>query len=519
MKILSTSQIRSLEEREISAGTPAEVLMEGAGRETARLIIAEYPQVKTAHIWVGKGNNGEDGLVIGRELIKVGWKILVWLAYPSTELGELGIRKLAELRSEFPAVLVKEKGIARIWPKSDELLIDSLLGIGGKGDLRGAMRELVAEINKARRCCFFRTVAIDCPSGLNEESRSLKENLLGGDQAIVADLTVTIGYGKTFLFREELSSWVGRILVAPIFQIEPEANTNSEAIVAEEVRPLLPRRNAASHKYDLGRVLIIAGSPGMTGAPRLTSEAALRAGAGLVTLGVRTQIYPMLATAAAPECLVFDLDNSVAFEQSLSKATVVAMGPGMGLDPLAEQFLRQVIERYDGPLILDADALTLLAKDLSWLNNVAHMSKRKSQSSERRPIILTPHPGEMKRLLGQDFTLGERESVARDFAWTHGVHLILKGCRTVVAHPSGKVWINTTGNAGMACGGSGDTLLGILAALVAQGLSCEEAMKLGVWWHGRAADLALRERGCEEGLPIAEVLRCLPKALNGSLSS
>jgi ADP-dependent NAD(P)H-hydrate dehydratase / NAD(P)H-hydrate epimerase len=511
MKVLSIAQMLAWENRVISQGISAEMLMEHAGQSAAVIIRCEFPTIARALVFVGKGHNGGDGLVVARALALAGWEIVVQLIVPQGELKELSARKLEELLRVSGTVRVTPSQEAVCWLPADSLIIDAMLGVGVSGRLRPELQSWVRQLNEARRRRYYRTVALDCPSGLEVASQSIEEARLAEHQAVVADLTLAMGFPKDFLLREELAPWVGRLMVVPLHELAPEQAVEEEFISPLDLSALLPRRLATAHKYNFGRVLILGGSTGMTGAPLLSAQGALRAGAGLVTVGVRSQIYSIVAGRAEPEVMVFDLGDEALFAQAMARATVVAVGPGLGLDQAAERLLRRIVERCDVPLIFDADALTLLAQDMSILGPV---EGGMASLFRRQPMILTPHPGEMRRLIGRQFTEQERVPVAREFAQRHGVHLVLKGTRTVVAAPDGQVWINGTGNPGLACGGSGDCLTGIIAAVLAQGVRCPAALCLAVWWHGRAGDLAVRDQGgTEEGLSPQEVTRMLPRAL------
>ncbi|CAB4242715.1 conserved protein of unknown function [Methylacidimicrobium sp. AP8] len=489
MIILSTGAIRDLEEREMSRGVSQEELMERAGKGCAERILEAFPGKRRALALIGRGNNGGDGLVIARTLARAGWEVAVFLSAERTKLGALCARKLEEWERQGGRIA---SGGSPPWREAD-VVIDALLGIGMSGELRGTLADLVSACNRERARRFFRTVAVDTPSGLWEGADA-------ASTAVEADLTLTIGYGKEFLFREGLSRFVGRIEVVPIFSERPEG-AGSQAIVPEELAPWLPRRSAHCHKGRFGRVLLVGGSRGFSGAAVLAAQAAHRVGAGLVNLGVREEIYPIVASRCPPETMVFPISDLELFSANRSRATVIAIGPGLGLDRAAEELLADLVERGGPPMIFDADALTLLARNPALFERF------------RFPAVLTPHPGELRRLLGREIPDAQREEAAREFVERVPATLILKGTRTLVARKGEPLWYNTTGNPGLAAGGSGDTLLGVLAGLVAQGIPPWEAAKLGVWLHGRAADLLLRSRGVEEGILATEVAEGLGPAL------
>jgi len=490
MIILSTSAIRRSEEKEMARGISDEELMERAGRGCAERILEAVPGKKRVLALVGRGNNGGDGLVIARCLALAGWDATVYLATERERLGALCAKKLAEWEQQGGQVAPTG---SPPWAEVD-LVLDALLGIGMRGELRGEMAQLVSRLNDERTRRFFRTVAVDTPSGLWDGASA-------ASAAVVADLTLTVGYGKDFLFREALSRFVGRIEVVPIFSGCEGCGCGAEAIVPEELARWLPRRSAHCHKNQFGRVLLLGGSRGFTGAPAMAANAAHRVGAGLVTLGVREEIYPVVAAHSRPETMVFPVSDPSLLASNLSRATVVAIGPGLGLDRAAEDLLALLVEENRSPAVFDADALTLLARNPGLLDRF------------RFPAVLTPHPGEMGRLLGRELREEEREEAAREFVERTPATLVLKGTRTLVVRKEESFWYNTTGNPGLAAGGSGDILLGLLAGLIAQGIPPWEAAKLGVWLHGRAADLLLQAREVEEGILATEVAESLGGAI------
>jgi ADP-dependent NAD(P)H-hydrate dehydratase / NAD(P)H-hydrate epimerase len=495
MKIVTAQEMVEFEKQVIAGGVSAADLMEQAGRSMARIIRSRYPASHEALIVVGKGNNGGDGLVVARHLAATGWTVRVLIPEGDKPLRELPRKQLDVLSSEHPAVMVYSQWHESLFPKADGIVVDALLGVGTKGALRGVMAEVVAAINAARTRNFFRTVALDLPTGLPDDP----------EHSIVADLTITVGYVKDFLVRESLAAQVGGIETVPLFS--DTLGAREELLDARTLSALLPRRSALSHKNTYGRALIIGGCPGFIGAPVLAAQAALRSGAGLTSLATRIPVCSMVAALCPPEVMVQGVMARYAkhFSGILDKAAAVAVGPGLGTDAESQRTLAFVLKHATGPLVVDADALTLLA------------AKPALFKTAKTPLILTPHPGEMKRLLGRDFTLDERPAVARELSDKYQCVVVLKGTRTIIASPVHPVlYYNSTGNPGMAVGGSGDTLTGIVTALLAQGLAPADAARLGVWLHGRAADIALSKRDCEEGLLPTDVVNELHAAL-GSL--
>ncbi|KIE58820.1 hypothetical protein A946_05265 [Methylacidiphilum kamchatkense Kam1] len=491
MIITDVPNIRRLEEEAIANGISAEVLMERAGRMAACFFLQHYPRMGSILVLVGKGNNGGDGLVIARELLKRGWPVSVYLSAERGKLGSLCKKKLEELLQAFPQLSLYTYPDPVPWTKADYVL-DCLLGIGVKGELQGEVAQLVKELNEQRNRCFFQTIAVDCPSGLWEHSTA-------SSLAVIADLTLSIGYGKDFLFREELSDFTGRVEIVPIFDTLPPSS-GLESLVGWELALLFPFRNSNTHKGRYGRVLILGGSVGFTGAPVMAAQAAHRIGSGLVNVGVPQEVYPLVAAKAPSESMVFPYDDPKLFETVVSKATVVAMGPGFGLERKSEIFFKTLMS-LDLPLVIDADCLTLLARNPDFFQLI------------RKWAVLTPHPGEMKRLLRMEFSPEERIQVASNFVKDKKITLVLKGVRTVVAQEGKDVFFNTTGNPGLSTGGSGDSLLGIIAGLIAQGLEPFDAACSGVWIHGKAADIAAEKRRTKEGLLPLDVVENIGAAL------
>jgi hydroxyethylthiazole kinase-like uncharacterized protein yjeF len=466
--------------------------MERAGVGIARVCLRQYEKPSSVLVLVGKGNNGGDGLVVARELAAAGWPVSVLATAWPDAMSTLCAKKWAEL-AQSRLVSFHRFGDPLLWPQAGGLVVDALLGIGMKGVVQEPLRSLLEECNRRRQERFFRTVALDCPSGL-------WEGFQPGSPAIRADLTVTVGYGKDFLFREELADYVGRIEIVPIFGERPTSD-GPEALAAPTLAYLFPPRQKLCHKGHFGRALIVGGSLGFAGAAVMAAQAAHGVGTGLVHIATRPEVYAVIAGKAPPETMVFPSQDKDLLAEVAGRCSAIAVGPGMGLDETALGLLKFLSEQTRCPMVWDADALSLLAQheDL-W-------------SGLRRRTILTPHPGEMRRLLQKDFNLEERGAVALALAANRECTVVLKGTRTVVASPGRPLRFNTTGNPGMATGGSGDVLTGILVGLLAQGLSCPEAAALGVWLHGRAADLAARARGAEEGLRPTEAVACLGKAI------
>ena len=484
MDVLSAKEMVTREEEAFRSGVTAAALMEAAGEAMAERIKVAYPRMRNFLVLVGKGNNGGDGLVVARHLAAEPANCVeIVLTEPEEKLGELPRAQLGKVRDAFPDLDIDPWSDGIVFPYSDGVVVDALLGIQAHGALRGTLAEVVAKMNAARAARFFRTVALDLPSGLAAyEDEKAPER----DAAVVADITIAVGFAKDVLVREALSAWVGRLDVVPWSRVRAQSS-GRQVLVPHELADLLPRRSALSFKGDFGKLAIVAGSVGFTGAPVLCVQAAQAMGAGLLSVVTREDAAAIVATAAPHEAMVSGWPEGEDAPKVVEKASAVAIGPGLGDDAQTEKMLRAVLA-VGCPVLIDADGLNALAKNLDLLR------------AARGPVLLTPHVGEMHRLIGRKFNADERESVAREFVEKHNVTLVLKGTRTLITAPGQPFFINTTGNPGLSTGGSGDTLSGILAALLAQGLSPLNAARLGVWLHGHAADLVLAERGCEEGL-------------------
>ncbi len=492
MRIATIPEIQEIEKGVIEAGHSAERLMELAahGMRDVLLVDPLTRLAKEAVILVGKGNNGGDGVVLARLLMEEGWTVRLFLV--TETLGELPQKKLDQLKRLFPDVDVISDLQKLHWPRSNGVLIDALLGIGLKSKPQGLFARVIALANAARWRGSFRTVALDLPSGLCEETSA-------ADEAIIADLTITVGFPKSILVKEHFSNWVGRVEVVPIFEMESEGLSEQRQLLTKsELRELLPRRLSQSYKGSYGKSLIIAGSLGMTGSAALTSMACMRGGSGLTYLSTFTDCIPLLAGHVPSEVMIRDLFSGDLFHL-FQECDAIAIGPGLGQSQESLSALNYLLDHIQCPVVIDADALNLIATHPELEALIPEGS------------IFTPHEGEMARLLKVD--LVDRERQAIEYAQAKKVILVLKGTRTMVVSPEGRIDYNSTGNAGLAKGGSGDVLTGIIVALLAQGLDSWNAARLGVWLHGKAADEALAMIGAEESLVGTDVVNAIAKAI------
>ena len=488
--IVSCAEMRAIEERAFAAGTSAAALMEEAGALMARAVMQFFPEPGACRVFVGKGHNGGDALVSARRLAEMGWRIDLHEVFPREALAPLTRRKLDAALAARELFLVSNSAPHPVRPC---IVLDGLLGIGSQPGLREPVRQAAREINRLRREAGFAVFALDVPSGLDADTGEADPD------AVVADFTLCVGFAKRGLLADEAPDFAGRLAVLPLAGFPAQAHEALETVATPfQLARLLPPRRFSLHKGDCGRVGIVAGSRGFTGAALMAANAAVRAGAGLVSLFVTPDIYPIAASAAMPEVMVTPLECYLAvLERPLD---ALAIGPGLGFGD-GEDIL-EVIGSFKGPMVVDADALNLLAKNPQPLLRAAG------------PRLLTPHPGEMARLFPAGAQLARRET-AEQFLQSQAesrfpVTLLLKGARTLVAQaqPGGGLRIswNTTGHPGMASGGMGDVLTGACAALAGQGLALFDAARLGAWVCGRAAERALAAGESQESLAATDLL-------------
>jgi NAD(P)H-hydrate epimerase len=410
-----------------------------------------------------------------------------------------------KLKGKVVEIDARGLGLLRQRMEGKGLLVDAILGTGMKNDVRGIYAEAITLMNASG----VPLVAVDIPSGLDTD----KGTPLG--VSIQAEMTMALAFAKQGEVIYPGLNYVGDLVVAEI-GIDPravqEVAPKTDIMLQEEMRWLVPTRDPDSHKGTYGHLLVIAGSRGKTGAAILASRAAMRTGAGLVTLAAPRSLNDIFASSLVEvmtEPLAENAEEEMeplgdeAWRRLLERKNVVLFGPGIGVTDAARNNLRWLLRNLETPWVIDADGLNNLALDLNRLR------------SAKTPPVLTPHPGEMARLIGKDTASVNRDriGIARAFATEHRCYVVLKGARSVIATADGKVFINPTGNPGMASGGMGDVLAGLLAALLGQGLSAERAMKLGVYLHGFVGDRVAAEKG-EIGLIASDIIEGLPAAIN-----
>lgn len=511
MKLLYAHEMKEIDRRATSLyGIPSLILMENAGLQTMEVVdeVLGSALGKNVVILAGKGNNGGDGLVVARHLLNAGASVDTFIMGNPGEFtpdSRINYDILTRMTSAiYPLFQEDQLDKLMLALLGADLIVDAIYGIGFQGSLGELETKVVRMINWTR----VPVVAVDIPSGVEADTGKVH------GEAVRATHTVTFALPKIGLVMEPGKDYVGTLSVADISIPRPlledkELKTN---LIGEAMaRSFLQPRQPESHKGTYGHAMVIGGSRGMTGAVIMTSAAALRCGAGLVTAALPESLLPVaeaamveVMTRALPETgqTAIALEALPAIENLLGICSVCAIGPGMSQYPEANAIVRFVLEKAGIPVIIDADGLNALAGDIGILKQ------------RQIPVVLTPHPGEMARLTGKSVEeiQTNRIAIARSAALDWGVTLVLKGNKTVVANARGEVYVNITGNPGMATAGSGDVLCGIIAGLIAQGLKPADAACVGVYLHGLSGDAAAHMKG-ERGIIAGDLINCLPAVL------
>ena len=479
--------MQAAEQAVFARGTTIESLMDQAGLGIARAVRQFFPNPGSCIVFCGKGHNGGDALVAAEQLQRVGWKIDLRLPFLEENCSELTQKKLKLLR-ESPA-----QSPDTIDRATRTVILDGLLGTGAKSFLREPIRSAAREINRLRREENAFVFSVDLPTGLDADSG---EN--DPEDSVIADVTVTIGYAKHGLIVDSALDFVGRIEVVPLAGLWSDVTAPNELVATPaSLGSMLSRRTFSAYKNQFGRIGVIAGSKGFVGAAIMATEGALRAGAGLVEVFVPEDIYDVVASAAPVEAMVKPVRR---YRDLLEeKVDVWALGPGLGKSRASE--VLNLVENATQPMVVDADGLNIVAEKIDILRSC------------RGPRLLTPHPGEMQRLM--DVGKMVRAGMARNFCDRFPITLLLKGSRTIVCERGKPISYNTTGNPGMASGGMGDVLTGVCAGLAGRQLSLYDCGRLGAWACGRAAEIAISHKGeSEESLLASNVTANLGGAFN-----
>jgi NAD(P)H-hydrate epimerase len=515
--LVTASEMQKMDKETIKTfGLPGIVLMENAGRCAVDFFMSQFSDLPDKRIGIiaGSGNNGGDGFVMARYFISAGEDVIVFLMTKNEKLS-------GDARFNYERLLLMNATIIEI-PDEDSLnpqydflitrniWIDALLGTGLRSDVKGRYRRIITFLNISKHPIF----AVDIPSGLHADTGDIC------GKAIKANATITFGHQKIGLAMPSGEQHCGKLAIADIGiprQITKSIAPKQYLLTSQTIDLNLYNRPSAAHKGTTGHVLVIGGSIGKTGACAMTSHAAMRIGCGLVTLGIPKTLNSVLETQLM-EVMTQPLTEEIpgvlglnAFDeimQASQKKKCIAIGPGMGNFLKTEALIQKLIQKINIPMVIDADAINALAGQAECL----HKSKVMH--------ILTPHPGEMARLTGLSTKeiQSDRVTFAQHFARSHHVILVLKGEKTVIAHPDGRIAINPTGNSGMASGGMGDVLTGMIAGIIAQNIKPENAVETAVYLHGMASDMLQNKMG-KIGFMASDVIKTIPLALEKCASA
>jgi hydroxyethylthiazole kinase-like uncharacterized protein yjeF len=484
---------------------PGLLLMENAGRGISQVAadMLGCPRDKNVHIYCGPGNNGGDGYVVARHLTNMGARVKVFILAQREKIKGDALTNLTILEKTNCDIFFI-KGIPNIESNQPHLIVDALLGTGVSGPPQGLYAKIVEFINSSS----CPVLAVDIPTGVNADTGEVP------GMAIKACKTATMALIKSGLLFSPGRAHSGDISIIDISmpaQIIDEQSIKLFRLEAQDIRPLLPKRALDAFKNKCGTVAVVAGSVGFTGAAALTSEAVLRAGAGLCYLCAPLSLNPIYEIKLT-EIITWPFEDAGAgylhsgclpeLEPQIQKQTAIAIGPGMGQHVKTAELVHQLLRDLDKPIVLDADGLNVCSGHIDLIKNY------------KGSLILTPHPGEFSRLIGlstQDINKNRIE-VVRKYASEWGVTLILKGAPSIIGLKNGKVFINSTGNAGMATAGAGDVLTGLIAGFIAQGIPIDDAAVAAVYVHGLAGDFARQQLG-EMAMIAGDVLHQISQAL------
>ncbi len=511
MKVATADQMRGLDRRAAEEfAIPSLLLMENAGLQAVLEMERSFPGLRAGRVAIvcGRGNNGGDGFVVARHLFNRGVAVEIFLLAKRSDVKgdartnleivrRLGI-PLREITTSQDLKATRE-AIERT-----DLVVDAMLGTGTTGPAKGLFAEAIELLNRGGRPI----VALDIPSGLSSDEGGIP------GPSIDATLTITFGLPKRGLILYPAASRAGRVVTVDIglpSQLLADPVLDVSLLERTDVAAALPPRDPNAHKGTYGHALVLAGSPGKTGAAAMSALSALRVGAGLVTLALPESLNDAMEvklTEVMTEPLPETRERTVALAAFEKLATllegkrVLAVGPGLSTHPETSELVRELVRTASVPMVVDADGINALGPKLETL------------AAATVPLILTPHPGELARLLSisVEEVVQNRIPIAQKVATSFRVHLVLKGGRTLVVDPEGRVAINMTGNPGMATGGTGDVLTGLIAGLLAQGIDAGLAARAGVYLHGLAGDLAAEAVG-QEAMLASDLMAQIPEAI------
>ena len=511
MYLVTANEMQKMDRSTIeSFGLPGRILMENAGRGATQFFLDQFKNAENKKIGViaGRGNNGGDGFVIARYLAQKGISVTVYLLSEHQKVSgdaSANLKLLSPLKVpviEMPDA--KSFSAHETAMRHEAIWIDAIFGTGLRSDVKGFFKDVIDFINRLNKPVF----AVDIPSGLNSDTGQ------PCGACIRADATATFAFAKTGHFMFPGADYTGNLKIIDIGvppHIAHDVGPLQYLLTPDLIRAVFSPRPSDAHKGHTGHLLVIAGSTGKTGAAVMTATSAMRSGAGLVTLGIPASLNPILEaqvietmTEPLPETVNGILDDTSVnrIMDLLSDKKCLAIGPGIGTAPETQKLFKNLLQENTKPVVIDADGLNILAGHIEILKDLD------------TPVVLTPHPGEMARLISTTSANVQKDRIkcARDFAEKFNVHVVLKGARTIVAHPDGRVFINPTGNPGMASGGMGDVLTGVIAGFIAQGHQPELAAHAGVYLHGATADSLAKNKG-PFGYLATDVMNLLPEVI------
>lgn len=511
MKIVMAEEMRYIERAAMDTyGIPGAMLMENAGAGVARALeeMTGTLREKKVCIFCGRGNNGGDGYVTARYIHNAGGKVKIFLLSKTEQIqGDAKLHFEIARKMELDIIEVQSD---RDWDKVRlallfaDAVVDALLGTGFRGEVRDHYAEIVTLINNSQKP----VISVDLPSGLHANT-----GFVGG-HCIKAAKTVAFGLPKPGQLLYPGTEYVGTLEVIDIgipLQLLADEEIKQNLITEQLVRLRIPQRAGDTHKGDNGRIVVVGGSEGLTGAATLAAYGALRSGGGLVTLGIARSLHDIMETKCT-EVMTHPLAEtirgvlSLAAQEQIQKlamaANVLLIGPGLSTQGEITQLVQNLVRCISIPMVIDADGLNALAENMDVVEQAACA------------LVFTPHPGEMARLTKMSINdvQANRTEVARTYAQRWGATVVLKGARTVIATPDGQVYINVTGNSLLATGGTGDVLAGLIAGFIGQGMAPEDAAVTAVYVHGRTADVLACEVGTR-GVLAGELLPVIPKVL------
>jgi hydroxyethylthiazole kinase-like uncharacterized protein yjeF len=496
LKILFSNQIKDADAYTISKEPISSIdLMERAATACFEWLLKKFPDTKTNFILVcGLGNNGGDGLAISRLLLSKKYPVKTLIIGESEKMSadcKINYKRLSALKPKAISTYTSTLDLPLI--TKNTVIIEALFGTGLARKVEFPYTEIIKWINQSNAT----VVAIDVPGGMFTEPQSKDQNTIH----VNANYTLTFQFPKLNFLLPDCGNAVGELVILDIglhADFISEVETKNYFIEEADIKNILVKRPAFSHKGNFGHALIVAGSEGKMGAAVLSTHACLRSGCGLVSALVPEKGRAIIQTSL-PEAMLFSTEEQLSSTSDLSTFTAIGVGPGLGTDAVTEKSLKLLIQNTQVPLVIDADAINLLANNKTWI------------SFFRTEFILTPHVKEFERLTQKADNATHRLELAKEFCSKYGCYIVLKGKYSCLVCPDGNFYFNPSGNPGMAKGGSGDVLTGLLTGLVAQGYSAKNACLIGMYIHGLAGDIAAT-KFTETAMKAGDLLRCLPDA-------